>query len=49
MMYDNEKNASSVFEIYEGLFELKQGDRYVFEFYGELKSLINELEMPSCY
>jgi len=34
-----------VFEIYGRLFELKQGDRFVHEFYDELKGLINELEM----
>jgi len=34
-----------VFEIYECLFELKEGDRSVSEFYGELKSLIDELAM----
>ena len=45
VMYENEKNPSSVFEIYERLFELKQRDRFVLEFYGELKSLIDELEM----
>ena len=28
-MYENEKNLSRVFEIYERLFELKQGDRSV--------------------
>jgi len=44
-MYANEKNPSRVFEIYERLFELKQGDKYVTEFYGELKGLIDELEM----
>jgi len=43
MMYRNEKNLSRIFEIYECLFELKQEDRS--EFYGELKSLIDELEM----
>ena len=37
VMYGNEKNPSMMFEIYERLFELKQGDRYVPEFYGELK------------
>ena len=45
VMYENEKNPSRVFEIYERLFELKQGDRSVPEFYGELKSLIDDLEM----
>jgi len=45
MMYGNEKNSSRVFEIYERLFELKQGDKSVPEFYGELKDLIDELEM----
>jgi len=45
VMYDNEKNPSRVFEIYEHLLELKQGDRSVPEFYGELKDLIDELEM----
>jgi len=45
VIYDNEKNPSSVFEIYERMFELKQGDRFVLEFYNELKGLIDELEM----
>ena len=45
VMYDNEKNLLRVFEIYKRLFELKQGDRSVPEFYGELKCLIDELEM----
>ena len=44
-MYGNEKNPSRVFEIYERLFKLRQGDIYVSEFYRELKSLIDELEM----
>ena len=44
-MYSNTKNLSRVFEIYERLFELKQGDRSMPEFYGELKTLIDELEM----
>jgi len=44
-MYGNEKNLSRVFEIYERMFELKHEDRYVSEFYGELKSLIDVLEM----
>jgi len=34
-----------VFEIYECLFEFKQGDKYVPKFYDELKILIDELEM----
>jgi len=34
VMYDNEKNSSRVFEIYERLFDLKQGGRSVSEFYG---------------
>ena len=45
VMYDNEKNLSWVFEIYDYLFELKQGDRFMPEFYEELKGLIDELEM----
>jgi len=45
VMYGNEKNPSRVFEIYERLFELKHEDKSVLEFYGELKSLIDELEM----
>jgi len=45
VMYGNEKNPSKVFEIYERLFELKQGDTSVSEFNGELKGLIDELEM----
>jgi len=45
VMYGNEKNLSRVFEIYERLFELKQEDRSVPEFYCEVKGLIDELEM----
>ena len=45
VMYENEKNPSRVFKIYEHLFELKQRDRSVPEFFGELKGLIDELEM----
>jgi len=45
VMYCNEKNSSRIFEIYEYLFELKQGDKSVADFYGELKGLIDELEM----
>ena len=45
VMYGNENNPSRVFKIYERLFELKQGDRFVPEFYGELKGLIYELKM----
>jgi len=45
VMYDNEKNLSRVFELFERLFELKQGDRYVPEFYDELKSLIDGLRI----
>ena len=45
VMYGNEKNPSRMFEIYERLFELKQGDRFVHEFYGKLKGLIDELEI----
>jgi len=44
-MYGNERNLSRVFEIYKRLFELKQGDKFVTDFYEELKGLINELEM----
>jgi len=45
VIYVNENNPSRVFEIYERMFELKQGDRSVLEFYRELKSLIDELKM----
>ena len=45
LMYDNEKNSSRVFEIYEHLFEVKHGDKFVVEFYGKIKSLVDELEM----
>jgi len=45
LMYDNEKNSSRVFEIYERLFEVKHGDKFVVEFYGKIKSLVDELEM----
>ena len=34
-----------MFEIYVRLFKLKQGDRFVPEFYGELKDIIDELKM----
>ena len=44
-MYGNEKNPSRVYEIYKRLFDLKQGDRFVPEFYRELKGLIDKLEM----
>jgi len=37
VVYEKEKNPSRVFEIYERLSELKHGDKYVPEFYGELK------------
>ena len=40
VIYDNEKNPLRVFEIYEYLFELKQKDKFVAEFYKELKSLV---------
>ena len=45
IMYGNEKNVSRVFEIYKRLFALKQGDKSVSKFFGELKGLIGELEM----
>ena len=45
VMYGNEKNHSRVFEIYERLFELKQGDKFMVKFYGELKSSVDELKM----
>ena len=45
VMYENEKNPSRVFEIYELLFELKQKENFIPKFYEELKSLIDELEM----
>jgi len=32
VMYGNEKNPSRGFEIYEHLFELKQGDEFIPEF-----------------
>jgi len=45
VMYGNEKNPSRMFEIYEHLFELKYGDKFMPKFYDELKGLIDELEM----
>ena len=48
VMYENEKNLLRVFEIYKRLFELKQGDRSVPEFYGKLKGLINDAS-TFCY
>jgi len=45
VMYGNEKNPSRVFEIYKRLFELKQRDKFMSEFYDKLKDLIDELEM----
>ena len=40
VMYENDKNPSRIFEIYERLFKLK-----LLMFYNELKSLIDELDM----
>jgi len=40
VIYGSKKNPSRVFEIYERLFELKQGDKSVPEFYGEFKVLL---------
>ena len=37
--------GTRVFKIYERLFEVKQGDTSVTEFYGELKGLVDKLEM----
>jgi len=48
-MYENEMNPSRAFEIYEYSFELKQGDRSVYEFYSEVKGLIDELEKHQSY
>ena len=45
VIYDNEKNPSRVFEIYERLLEPKQGDKIEAKFYGELKGLVDELEI----
>jgi len=45
VMYENKKNPSRIFEIYEPLFELKQGDQSLSEFCGHLKSQIDELKM----
>ena len=45
VMYENEKNLSRNFEIYKLLFNLKQGDKFVPEFYEKLKGLIDELEL----
>ena len=45
VMYGNKKNSSRVFKIYKHLFELKQRDRSVPEFYEKLQSLIDEPEM----
>ena len=45
LMYETENNASMVFEINERMFEFKQENQSVHKFYGELKSLIDELEM----
>ena len=45
VVYANEKNPSRVFELYKRLFELKHRDKFVPEFYGEPKGLIDELEM----
>ena len=38
VIYDNEKNLSRVFEIYKRLFEFKQGNIFVPEFYEKLES-----------
>ena len=44
VLYENKKNSSRVFKIYERLVKLKKREVCP-EFYRELKSLINELEM----
>ena len=40
LIYGNEKNLSRVFEIYKRMFELRQGDRSVPEFYANSNVLL---------
>jgi len=45
VMYGNKKSLSRVFEIYERLFKLKQGDNMNLSFTENSRVLINDLEM----
>ena len=45
LTYGHEKNISRVFEIYEQLFTLHQGDRSVHEHFTVLRGLLDELDI----
>ena len=45
LTYGHEKNISRVFEIYEHLFTLRQGDRSVQEHFTALHGLLDELDI----
>ena len=45
LTYGHEKNISRGFEVYEQLFTLHQGDRFVQEHFTLLRALLDELEM----
>ncbi|KAG8373563.1 hypothetical protein BUALT_Bualt11G0037500 [Buddleja alternifolia] len=44
-LYGNEKNISRVFELYEQLFSLQQGDHSVTELYTTLHGILDELDI----
>ena len=45
LTYDHEKNISCIFEVYEQLFTIRQGERSVQEHFTRLRALLDELEM----
>ena len=45
LTYGHEKNISRVFEVYEQLFTIRQGERSVQEYFTHLRALLDELEM----
>ena len=45
LTYGHEKNISRVYEIYEQLFTLRQGDRSVQEYFTAFRALLDELDV----
>ena len=45
LTYGHEKNISTVFEVYEQLFTLRQGDQSVHEHFTLLRALLDEFEV----
>lgn len=44
-VYNNEKNISRVFELYERLFTLEQGEMSIMAYYSVLHGILDELEI----